>query len=246
MAKIYLINVGTNTGDSGKARSPRFPNGTWVYVPFPTEEGDPKGQPFPSSARPFLRVRRGVKCHLDPDWNGLSYGDCCQNGRARALLRADKGDILLFWALLWQTSRGQSVFRSHARGWYLIGALRVERIFQSLERVTGRARWNAHVEHGRVEKRPGVRVFVGKRKHSCRFTRAVDWEIGLNGGLMQLVVKTKHGELIQWDRRPHWNSVTRSCRAILDLDCPRDRKVATLLARRIGKQGRRFDLIKGV
>src|SRR5438093_5093935 len=101
MAKIYLINVGANTGHSRKARSPVFPDGTWMYVPFPKNGG--KGQPFPHSARPFVRVLPGTKWHLDPDWKGLTYGDCCKNPRARALLSVDRGDILLFWALLWKT-----------------------------------------------------------------------------------------------------------------------------------------------
>lgn len=242
MAKIYLINVGANTGDRRKARSPIFSDGTWIYVPFPPKK---EGQEFPKQARPF--VRNNVKCHLDPDWNGLTYGDCCRNRRARALLKTREGDILLFWALLWKTQRNECIFKSHDKGWYLIGALRVECIFKDGDKVTcRRARRNAHVRGGHVERRrgDGVRVFAGSRQYSCRFVVAVDWEVRRNGGLMQQVVRTKDGQEVQWNRSPRWNSVTRSCRAILDLDKPDDRKAAKILARHIRRLNKGFDLLK--
>jgi hypothetical protein len=42
-----------------------------------------------------------------------------------------------------------------------------------------------------------------------------------------------------------WNSVTRPCRAILDLDDERDRGVASFLANGIGGKNEGFDLIDG-
>jgi hypothetical protein len=59
---------------------------------------------------PCIRVRDDIKCHLDPDWDRLTYGDRCANPRAKSLLKAQKGDILLFWALLWKTDYGGEVF----------------------------------------------------------------------------------------------------------------------------------------
>jgi len=36
MSLVYIINVGANTSHTGKARSPIFGDGSWVYVSFPT------------------------------------------------------------------------------------------------------------------------------------------------------------------------------------------------------------------
>src|SRR5207249_10609195 len=193
MAKIYLINVGANTGHSGKARSPVFPDGTWIYVPFPQNGG--RGQPFPRRACPVLPVPPGTKSPLDPDWKALTYGDCCKKPRARALSSVQRGAILLFWALLWKTRRGVCIFESHDKGWFLIGALRVQYILRNGDKVgtlpqaeRERARRNAHVRGGQVEGRHDV-VFLGNRQHSYRFRNAVDWQVGRDGGLMQTVVK---------------------------------------------------------
>ena len=251
MAKIYLINVGANTGHGGKARSPIFPNDTWIYVPFPRKHSTKEGQRFPGLTKDFVRVGLGTKCHLDPDWEGLTYGDCCKKPRAASLLKVQKGDTLLFWALLWRKDRGVSIFKSRDKGWYLIGALHVESILKdgertnTLPRAARRADQNAHVYEGQVKRRDGERVFVGSRnrRHSRRFAKAVDLEVYCDAGLMHRVVRTKDGQQIRWNGPPRWNSVTRSCRAILDLDCRRDRSVARFLASRIGRKNKGFDLI---
>jgi hypothetical protein len=44
---------------------------------------------------------------------------------------------------------------------------------------------------------------------------------------------------------PMWNSVTRSCRAILDLDDKHDGVLANYLADRIAEKNEGFDLIGG-
>ena len=247
MAKIYLINVGANIGHKRRARSPIFSDGTWIYVSFPRENKNESGQSYSPETLPFVRVSSGIKTHLDPDWKRLTYGDCCDNPRAGALKCVSPGDILLFWALLWRpTTDDASIFKSHDKRWYLIGALRVKRILANGEKATGRARRNAHVKDGQVETRKGVRVFVGIRRYSCRFTKAVDLEVGDNKGLMRQIVKTKDGGQIQWERAPRWNSVTRSCRAILDLDKRDDRRKAKDLEKRIRKMNKEFDLLKRI
>ena len=253
MAKIYLINVGANTSHGRKARSPIFRNDdTWIYVPFPREDGKKKGETFPDSTLPFVRVGDGIKCHLDPDWDGLTYGDSCKGVRAVKLLEVQIGDILLFWGLLWGTDHGGYIFNSHDKRWYLIGALRVEYIFKNGERtdiktlpldIRQRASRNAHVHEGQVKQREGERIFVGSRSHSRQFEKAVDWEVYQDGGLMQRAVRTESGKQIQWKKRPFWNSETRPCRAILDLDDQDDRTVAIDLAIRINMKNEGFDLI---
>jgi hypothetical protein len=250
MAQIYLINVGANTSHGGKARGPIFPDGTWVYMPFPREKSNAKGQPFPDLTRRFVSVGRDIKCHLDPDWQRFTYGDCCKEPRAVSLSKAKIGDILLFWGLLWRTDHDVSIFKSRAKGWYLFGALRIEYILEEGQKIDTlpsdirqRAGRNAHVCDGRVEKGHRERVFVGSRRPSRRFERAVDLEVNRDGGLMHRIVRTADGRKIRWNESPNWKSVTRACRAILDLDKPGDRTVATDLARCIRKENEGFDLI---
>jgi hypothetical protein len=254
MAKIYLINVGANRSHADSARSPIFLDGTWIFVPFPRGKPTRTGQEFPEATFPYMRVRDGIKCHLDPDWDRLTYGDRCGNPRAKSLLKVREGDILLFWALLWKTDHGDIVFDSGDRGWYLIGALRAAHILKSGERIDTlprdtrqRVAFNAHVVDGKVKEREGERVFVGSSdlRHSRKFATAVDWEVYHDGGLMQRVLRTADGERIRWKESPRWNSVTRSCRAILDLEDKHDRVRASYLADRIAKTNKGFDLIGG-
>src|SRR5260370_33987033 len=96
MAKVYFINVGANTGDSMKARSPIFDNGKFRFVTFPSKKGRSGERPYPSENCAFLHpIHNLYKTHLDPDLENLTYGDYCGNGRARALKRVKVDDILL-------------------------------------------------------------------------------------------------------------------------------------------------------
>lgn len=201
MPKIYLINVGVNCGHGSKHRSPIFADGHFQFVHLPG--------------------------HLDPNWKALTYGDWCGDPRARALSSAKQNDIFLFWALLWRTTNEMADFKkSRDKGWYLIGALRiVDPILKTGEslkavlknrKLLARAAQNAHVSNGRVEKGNLVRVFLGNPKHSAGFDYAVDLGIYQSDSLLRKTVRTKSGEKINWREKPHWNSATRSCRAILD------------------------------
>ena len=158
----------------------------------------------------------------------------------------------MFWALLWKTDHGSVIFDSGDRGWYLIGAQRVEHILESGERIDTlprdtrqRVGFNAHVVDGKVKERDGERVFVGSSdlRHSRRFATAVDLEVYHDGGLMHRVVRTADGKHVRWKESPRWNSVTRSCRAILDLENRHDRVLASYLAGRISDKNEGFDLI---
>lgn len=250
MPRIYLINVGANTAHARVARSPIFPDGRWVYVPFPNGR---TGQPFPAETRPFVRVERGTLSHLDPDWDCLTYGDCCANRRARALLNVEPKDFLLFWGLLWKVDGdGGTVWDTKERGWYLFGAIRVQRVLKEGERTGDlpadariRARQNAHVTGGRVEERRDVRVFVGQPARSVRFGSAVDLGVGDDHGLLRRIVRTNDGRLVEWNQSPRWNSATRSCRAILDLERAEDRKRADRLAGHIWELNKNVDLLQG-
>jgi hypothetical protein len=132
MAKIYLINVGANTSHSGKARSPIFlDNLNWIYLAFPRNYKNEDGQAYPSAAQSYLRVTNGIKCHLDPDWERLTYGDSCHEPRSKSLLKVKENDILLFWGLLWGVQSAGDVFESKDKRWYLLGAMRVENFFEA-------------------------------------------------------------------------------------------------------------------
>lgn len=126
MTRIFLINVGANLSHQGRARCPLFPDGTFVYVPFPLD-GDEGGRwPYPTNAWPFTYNLRWHQTHVDPDWPYLTYGDYFSNPRAAALHTLVPHDILLFWALLWDNDGDNWFDFSKRRSWHLIGSLRIE------------------------------------------------------------------------------------------------------------------------
>jgi hypothetical protein len=253
MSRIYLINIGANTGHRQLARCPIFADGRFVYVSFPDEDGR---QTYPTAMRPFLSPRCPSSTHLDPDWDDATYGDNCRNPRARALLKAKRNDILLFWALLWPNAgHSWATWTEEGRGWYLIGAIRIEETLEAGDSVLkvkpenrDRARRNAHVIEGNIRSASRNRldrVFVGFKKHSRRFARAVDWEIYKTGGLFQRAVRTTDDKQVNWKRPPRWNSVTRSCRAVWDLNDAAERKRAHLIRNAIQERNPDFDLLAG-
>jgi len=192
-------------------------------------------------------VKGKQRCHLDPDWHGMTYGDHCENRRARALQNVSKNDVLLFWGLLWKTKKnGSDIWETREKGWYLLGALRVELILKGGEStkqlpkaLRDRASKNAHVWKGAVLKDGCQRVFVGNSRHSRRFSHPVDMEIGNDKGLLRRSIKATGGRLLQWDKSPRWNSALRSCRAVLETN----EAAAKYLARRIAKENPGLNLI---
>jgi Nucleotide modification associated domain 3 len=252
MPKIYLINIGANLAHATKARCPVFVDraDTFEFVAFPDENCS---QSYPKPLWRFVRPEWRRCCHLDPDWKHLTYGDNCFNRRARALLSVTKGDILLFWSLLWKVRNGQEVWTSTERGWFLIGALRVGRVLFSGHTIRdlpvtqrSRVKHNAHITGTRVETRPLIRVFIGDPEFSCRFHRAVDLGIYEVDSLLRNTIRCADGRAIQWRRSPRWNSVMRGCRAVLDLDAPEDLRRAKLLRKAIMRANPHFDLLENV
>jgi len=218
-------------------------------VSFPTP--DPRPLPgYLADALPFLRGV-GANCtHADPRWDDLSYGDDCANPRARALKNVTTGDILLFWGLLWSNrGRDWSAF-SGERGWYLVGAIRVEEIAipgQSAQEVSKanrpRASRNAHFVKGAGVMQPNERVFLGARRYSQRFERVVDLEVTRPSGLLYKAFTSSEGVLLTPDRKPSWRSSLRSCRKIWDLRepaaCARAHIVCEAIVTRAG-----FDILQ--
>ncbi|MGH9929587.1 MAG: hypothetical protein ACREA9_10255 [Pyrinomonadaceae bacterium] len=177
MSKIYLINIGANNAHYSSARSPRFADGSFVFVPFPWNGAHVRR--YPVTCTPFIRTSRN-STHDDPDWPNLTYGDDCGNGRAGNLRHVTEGDILLFWGLLWDNSGNTWAGFTGQKGWYLLGALRVGDILKGGQRPTharaehiARARRNVHFRNGPLPQTH--RVFIGDPRYSTLLARSVDF-----------------------------------------------------------------------
>ncbi len=252
--KIYLINIGANLSHARKARSPIFPDGRFEFVSFPG--GNPKKGAYPKRLHPYVKKPESTGTHLDPDWENLTYGDCCDNPRAGALARVTVGDIFLFWGLLWKVNPSdQDVWKCRnsdsERGWYLFGAYRISSILKSGELIVNlptqkdqrRAVKNAHVHNGKVDSRKGTHVFLGDPKRSVQFECAVDLGIRKPDSLLQQVFLSAEGKKLQWKGAPQWHSSTRTCRAVLDCERESNRARAEILRKAILKANSGFDLL---
>ena len=233
MSKIFLINVGANKSHTSIARSPFFPGGQFVYISFPSERKRGAACPYPPEARPYLRLSKLCQTHLDPDWRGLTYGDYLRNGRAAALRRAVPGDILLFWGLLWRNNGRNWADFTGEYGWYFIGALRIAEILDEGQTPADakpynirRAAENVHFYRGVLDS--GNRVFIGSKRYSALFPKAVDLQVNQNSGLLYRTVATADGERLRRNGKIRWYSATRSCRAVWDLDDSKQRARAKI------------------
>ena len=229
MSRIFLINIGANSAHSAVARSPRFPNGSFTFVPFPNPGGN-WTRDYPGHCRPFVRAP-SLETHDDPDWPNLTYGDDCANGRAGSLQQVTEGDILLFWGMLWGNRGDSWQHFDGSYGWYLFGAFRVAEILFGGQLATharpehvDRARQNVHLVHGPLPKTH--RIFIGNPQYSTQFTRAVDLEVNREDGLLYRTIRTASGQPLTLNGTPKWNSSLRSCRPVWDLEISNDRRLA--------------------
>jgi hypothetical protein len=91
MTKIFLVNIGANTSDRSRARSPIFKNDQFIYVPFSFKQrGNDGYKDYRVLTRQFVRAMHGRATHCDPDWDSYTYGDYCLNRRARAQFSSKK------------------------------------------------------------------------------------------------------------------------------------------------------------
>jgi hypothetical protein len=244
MSSIYLINVGSNTSHGTRARSPRFADGSFKYVPFPYPSDDESESPdYAKELLPFVRLDRlaGWATHADPDWTDLTYGDICVRGRGGALRNVVQRDTLLFWGLLWDNAGKDWSGFTGLQGWYLLGALRVQDIvtdrasFARLSpRDQARARENAHLDGGSELKR-GHRIFLGELARSMRFQKAVDLGAAQHDGLLYRALTAADGSGLTYGGFPHWSSSLRACRRMWNLEEPKDRARARLIQRAIAR-----------
>ncbi|MDD2708643.1 MAG: hypothetical protein PHV34_11600 [Verrucomicrobiae bacterium] len=261
MSKIYLINVGANMADKSIVRSPVFSDGGFYYAPF-TKEGVNGYMKFSNEIRPFVQRHKmnGRDIHCDPDWKNLTYGDgWCR--RSAALWHAERNDIFLFWALLWKNNgkgwiewtdkKREQTDGDDPRQWCLIGAIRIDEILDEGQHPSDatarnrlRAKANAHVFKGLIGK--DNRVFIGQKRHSMLFEKAVDLGIYKSSSLLLKTVRTASGEKLNWHHGIRWNFSTRACRAICDLTTHDGWKRAIILRNSIRKKNPNFDLLAGL
>ena len=235
MSKVYLVNVAANRGHASIARCPIFENDTFIFVPFP-RPGTHGRRACAKRAQPFLRGVDPRDVHDDPDWEALTYGDNCANPRALALKRVQPNDILLFWALLWRNRGSDWSGFSGEHGWYLIGALRVREILDGGQRAAdaamanrARAARSVHFASGEPLAADN-RVFIGSRRYSKLFPKAVDFQVTQGSGLIYRTLRTAGGHRLNRLGKRSWFTATRACRAIWDLDEPEERKRAQIAA----------------
>ena len=251
MSKVYLINIGANSSDRSRARCPVFDGDTFVYVPFSyMKKGSDGYREYPRDAWPYIQNLEDRSTHRDPDWTRLTYGDNCDNPRARALRRVVEDDILLFWALLWpNTGNSWADFTGEQR-WCFIGAWRVREILRPGQRPedakssrVSRAKLNVHFYSGELE--VGNYVFMGCTKHSRLFTKAIDLQVANSAGLLYRSIQTAGGERLSLNGAPRWNTSLRSSRPVWDLDIPKQCARAKIVRNAILHQNG-YDLLKGL
>jgi hypothetical protein len=251
---IYLVNIGANSKDGSRARSPLFDDGSFIYVSFVREP--PEGPlSYSADALPFVRGVGPCCTHADPDWANFSYGDKCSNPRASALMGVEKGDILLFWGLLWRNRGSDWSGFTGDYSWHLFGALSVEEIVepqQSLQQVSvqnrKRASCNAHFARaadGILP--PKERIFLGTPERSRRFTQAVDLGVNNRSGLVYRAFTSANGCLLTFNRDKPTGVISylRSCRRMWDLGNAVDRARATIVRDAILRHNN-FDLLEDV
>lgn len=244
MTRIFLVNVGANLQHRSRARSPLFSNGRFVFVPFPYNDEVRSQYAYPNEAWPFTNNVDRFQAHIDPDWKELTYGDYVRNPRASALAKANKDDILLFWALLWSNTGDSWNHFTNQKSWHLIGAMRIDEVLRVGQRSIeakpknrNRAALNDHFDaHSNAPLDEGHMVFIAEPKRSMLFDFAVPFVTSIDQkSLMYRTVRTSFGAKIPLGTKK-WSSYVRSCRVVCDLSEKDGRNRATILSDAISKR----------
>jgi hypothetical protein len=253
MCSIYLINVGANTNHSSQARSPLFDGGSFVYVSFCADPNKEEHySEYPPEMLPFTHPDKdNLKTHNDPDWHKLTYGDDCSNPRAAVLKKVNARDILLFWGLLCRNDGNSwdDFVSPLEKGWYLLGALRVEDIIKGKKQVNEvhphsrhRAQQNTHFSSGVLPNEEYV--FLGVQEYSQLFSRAIDLGVRDPRGLVYEAFTSADGNLLRFNCKPDWFRSLRPCRRMWDINKPRERALAKHVRDAIRANNSDFDLLK--
>ncbi len=246
MPRIFLINVGANSSHLNNARCPLFPDGTFVFVPFPLDD-NVGNWAFPTNAWPFTNGIGWHQTHYDPDWPNLTYGDYILNPRAASLASVQPSDILLFWALLWDNDGDNWHSFSNRQSWHLIGALRIDEYLSAGQSADDakpnnrhRASENAHFWGDTLNY--GNMVFVGDTRRSKLFDFAIPFVTKISkSSLLYRAVRTSKGDRLPLTGK-HWSGYTRSCRSICDLNESDGRRRAEILRDAVAERND-FDIL---
>ena len=260
--RIYLINVGANSSHQSRARSPLFVDrdpplhSNFLYVSFYcAANSDTARTEYPARCQSFLNPRHlgDIKrfAHVDPDWDNLTYGDCCDEPRGATLKNARVNDILLFWGALYNNAGADWKGFTGEKGWYLFGCLRIKHKLSATSNVSmlepndlERALKNIHFR-GKKHLPAHDYVFVGDPLSSCAFTRAVDLQVNDDHGLIYRAFTTADGSRLARNGRPRWYSSLRSCRIVTDLSKRDHRNRAETLRGAIEKNNN-FDILANI
>jgi hypothetical protein len=161
MASGILLRVGIDS-QAGRWNAPCSVDGRFCYVPIPDGRTSDRGRIFDRHYAEFEpHVKHlGVEwpehlsgtCHLDPDFNHLTYGDGgSRGGRIRDFLSA--GDFIAFWAALRSKETGKLVCS-------IIGFYTVSAIVNVSELGPLESHRNAHSRYSGTLDRDDVVVFA--------------------------------------------------------------------------------------
>lgn len=240
--KVGIINVGVNA--SHNIMSPIFDDCTFEFVPIPAQieiEEDlvfpkyeelvsPNGREFAEfMPQQFLEMRT----HNDPEFVTFTYGDFpTRSPRASNLMQLKPGDQLFFLARLVNWRNGGF---THQAGFYLIGFLDIEHVFDENELTAmvesrrfddqfKKIKRNGHMLM--AQKFPelwldahigwkGSWVFLGS-KNSRRFKYAIPFNRALADEIMFDALGNKWTWPENQTELQRIGSYTRSCRIIKD------------------------------
>lgn len=236
-----MANVGVNASHEGQGlRSPRFSDGSFEFVTIPEQKQlqnlDGQGGHLvryrdvscfnwpQRSITDFLSPRvHDLVTHYDPEFEEFTYGDeCGRAGRAAALKKVRKGDLLFFLARLTDYDLDSHKFLDKA-GFYLIGYLEIEAVLEDVRRPLEMADLDTYGDNAHIRRAQacpelfydGFYIFKGSAQ-SRRFQRAVPF----GRAEAELLLRDRNGQAWNWDSHRSdlqvIGSYTRACRCILD------------------------------
>jgi len=210
VATIFIANVGVNSYDASARgmMSPIFPDRKFEFIPI-KEPARITGVNIPrysdlrcvnQQAKISLYLPERVRqycAHDDPEFITFTYGDVTRWSRGSNLQWLQPGDFLFFLARLvpWQDGN----FSANKGGFYLIGYLEVNRIFQEegeISEYSALLANNAHFKRYQngQEKIGDFRIIKGNPKSSKRFSHAIT----LDKTFCTRFLRDKYGNEFDW------------------------------------------------
>jgi hypothetical protein len=225
--KAFTVNVGINTTPEALGRSaPIYPNGTFNYVPIPTDDENTPTYEELGFTSTFERMRiedrLKVNVHHDPEFVTFTFGDFPTRSRTSHLKDMEYGDLLLFIASLKQTKHKVigSTFQKWIipnRGMYLIGMFEVIGILtkdgEQFSKKLGRNAYKKNPHYKRFQENESEESWIFKGSNrSTLFPIAVPlFRTDLRKMFGIRLAKTNQTETAQV------NSYTRTAREVADI-----------------------------